>query len=57
MADEPKGQVFRDFIPEGEDTGAFGAGGFTDFVPTPEPKPQVIEEVVEEKKPVVKKKK
>ena len=51
--DEPHGQAFRDWIPEGEDTGAFGNGKFEDFVPTPEPKPQVIEE----EKPVVKKKK
>lgn len=31
MADE---SIFRDFIPEGEDTGALTDGGFADFVPT-----------------------
>lgn len=31
---------YRDFIPEGEDLGGLGSG-FKDFVPAPEPKPQV----------------
>lgn len=47
---------FRDWIPEGEDTGAIGKDGFQDFVPAPEPKPQVITEVTEpivETQPVV----
>ncbi len=28
---------YQDFVPAGEDPGALG-GGFSDFVPTPEPK-------------------
>lgn len=43
---------FRDWIPEGEDTGAIGKDGFQDYVPAPEPKPQVIEEV-KQPEPVV----
>ena len=52
MNDSNNGPAFRDWIPEGEDTGAFGNGAFQDFVPTPEPKPQVIveEQPVEKKK-------
>jgi len=38
--------TFKDFIPDGEDTGAITKDGFQDFVPTPEPKPQTITEVV-----------
>lgn len=45
--------TFRDWIPEGEDTGAIGKDGFQDFVPAPEPKPQVIEET-KQPEPVVK---
>jgi hypothetical protein len=41
------GSPFRDFIPEGEDTGAQG-NGFVDFVPDPVPVAQP-EPVVEEK--------
>lgn len=48
--------VFRDWIPAGEDPGAFGTGTFQDFVPTPEPKPQVVEEVKPEPKPAKAKK-
>lgn len=45
MADSRREEtIFKDFIPDGEDTGAFGEGGFRDFVPPPEPKPQVVEE-------------
>lgn len=36
--------TFRDWIPEGEDTGAFTENGYTDFVPAPEPKRQEIKE-------------
>ena len=32
------GQIFKDFIPEGEDQGGQGKG-FRDFVPPVEPKP------------------
>lgn len=39
---------FRDWIPAGEDTGAITQDGFQDFVPAPQPKPQVIHETVEE---------
>ena len=40
---------YRDWIPEGEDAGALaGKAGFQDFVPAPEPKHQVITEVVAE---------
>ena len=35
---------FRDWIPDGEDTGAIGDGGFQDFVPEPQPKPQNVTE-------------
>lgn len=44
---------FKDWIPEGEDTGAIGDGGYQDFVPAPEPKPQVIEEAPKEEQPIV----
>lgn len=37
--------TFKDWIPEGQDTGAIGDGGYQDFVPAPEPKPQVVEVV------------
>lgn len=37
--------IFRDFIPEGEDTGALTGNGYQDFVPSPEP---VAEQPVEE---------
>lgn len=33
---------FRDWIPAGEDTGAIGEGGFQDYVPPAEPKPQAV---------------
>jgi hypothetical protein len=51
---------FKDWIPAGQDTGAQGNGGFTDFVPTPEPtfvpeQPKVEEAIPE--KPVISKKK
>lgn len=36
--------TYRDYIPEGEDTGAFTKDGFSDWVPAPEPQPQVIED-------------
>jgi hypothetical protein len=38
-----------DFIPAEEDNGAYGANGFQDFVPAPEPEyhPEVEQEVVE----------
>lgn len=40
--------TIRDFIPEGEDTGAQGSG-FKDFVPSPEEKQlEVKEEIVKE---------
>lgn len=40
-----KKDVFTDFIPEGQEEGnPFGEGGYRDFVPAPEPKPQIIEE-------------
>lgn len=42
--------TFRDWIPEGEDTGAFTDRGFQDFVPAPEPKKQEIVEVETPKK-------
>lgn len=41
-------QAFRDYIPEGEDPGAFGNGSFQDFVPTPV---KTVEEKIEEAKP------
>lgn len=40
-------QTYRDWIPEGEDTGAITKDGFQDYVPPVEPKPQVIEEIQE----------
>jgi hypothetical protein len=40
----PDNDTFRDWIPEGEDTGAITKDGFQDFVPDPEPKPQTITE-------------
>ena len=43
---------FRDFIPEGEDTGASTLTGFKDFVPAPQPqKKEVPKEDSEEAKP------
>lgn len=36
-----------DFIPEGQDTGGYGRGGFRDWIPAPEP---VKEEQKEDKK-------
>lgn len=43
--------VFRDFIPAEEDGSAWTDDGFQDFVPAPEPQPQVIDETpVEEVK-------
>ena len=48
MNDSNNGPAFRDFIPEGEDPGAFGNGRFQDFVPTPETKTQVIKELAKE---------
>lgn len=44
-------QVFKDFIPEGEEQGAQGHG-FKDFVPPVEPKP-VVEETPVVPEPVV----
>lgn len=40
--------TFKDWIPEGQDTGAIGDGGYQDFVPAPEPKPQTVEPIVEQ---------
>lgn len=40
--------VYRDYIPEGEDTGALGSG-FKDYLPPATPQPQPVEEVKEEK--------
>lgn len=37
---------FKDFIPAGEDSGAYGEGGFVDFIPAPEPK--AVEDLVVE---------
>lgn len=52
--------TFKDWIPEGQDTGAIGDGGYQDFVPAPGPKPQVVQEIIQpgpvvepEVKPVV----
>ena len=50
--------TYRDWIPEGEDTGAQGNGGFNDFVQTKEPTfvPEPEQPKTEEK-PIEKKKK
>lgn len=40
--------TFRDWIPEGEDTGAIGVNGFQDFVPAPQPKLQAVEEQIQQ---------
>lgn len=37
-------EKFKDFVPAGQDAGAITDGGFQDWVPTPEPVKQVIEE-------------
>ena len=47
--------MFKDFIPEGEDQGAIGKGGFVDFVPDPKPEPEKVVKASKPKK-VVKKK-
>lgn len=47
MADEK----FRDWIPDGEETGAITENGFQDFVPAPEPKPQVVTEPIQAPQP------
>jgi len=40
--------TFKDFVPEGEDAGAITKDGFQDFVPDPQPQPQVMEETPED---------
>ncbi len=46
--------AFIDYIPEGDDTGAIGKGGYIDYVPTPPlvkkevPKEPVTEEKIEQ---------
>lgn len=43
--------IYRDFIPEGEDTGPYLNGGFQDFVPVPEPQAEPPVETPEPEEP------
>ena len=40
--------ILKDFVPEGEDAGAAGKGGYRDFVPEPKPVVQKIEPIKKE---------